>query len=786
MGLGGIALYGIMLAFFGTLAGMIIDCTINISQEILAQGWLRNFNFLTPGGMVSHAKILEEVFFAGGDKNLNVLGLIFSLAWVIYAIALITQLFKLFGDPGSGAKTPAVGSTLVKFAVYAFLLASCYPLLEMILGWYSQLISGIATIGEEMVVQGDWQTNGSSLFSNALDPQWYIFFCILSFGVGTAMIGCMLTYMERYIAMAIYVYLAPLCVAMGVNDETSDVFKKWVMGLIGQMLALALSIVLMGAAYRALSSGVGMGETGLTSVNTPKGETIDMGVRSIRIIMCIVLLGASKNSEKFFNMLGFSTMNFGDAGRTFAAGLATAAMAARALAAPAKAGGKKIDGAMEKMAKRPAHAGKNGEIEASKLSQDATKKGAEAFNNAGKQMQENANTAKVAKDQQKKQAEELSKGVETAAKNRDDAAQQLKDAQTKEQAALAARDRAASNVDNAHKNRTDGEVSNKAEAMAQQNKEAADAKVNAAQERADKAAEAVQNAQDSLNRREQIGGPNGAGVAEAQKTLNAAKEEKKAADANLANALQEQGIADNDVKNLAAYKAANQAYQDRKADAEHAQAHYDELSGKYDSAAAAAKAFSAEQGKELVKDMPELKNSAQIATLMGDMDNNYSYEQKGWAMAENGAACMVVDIKDPRHMNRTVSTVAMQLPGSESLESTAPGSALIDLESGDVVGYTGSSGGTEKAATGINYVNLNDSAPRDYVLQPGESFSAAQTRFEQTKQNNTIAVDTGGLSSVSAFLYGETRSRSEPEEIKPQSHEVNPDDDLTPVPDIKD
>lgn len=739
MGLTGLALYGIILSFFGTICGLLIDCTINISQQILAQGWLSDFEFLTPGGMVGHAKILEEVFFTTG---FNVLGLIFSLAWVIYAIALITQLFRLFGDPGSGGKTPAVGSTLLKFAFYAFLLASCYPLLEMILKWYSQLISGIAGAGNDMIQNADWQTLGSSFFSNFTDPQWYVFFCILAFGVGTSMIGCMLTYMERYIAMAIYVYLAPLCIAMGANDETADVFKKWLMGLIGQMLALALSIILMGAAYHALSHGVTDSE-----LNSVQGDslklTADMGVRSMRIIMCIILLGASKNSERFFNMLGFSTMNYGDAARTFALGLTKAAMAARVAGSAATTGEDKLKKAMNHPPKV-----ENNQVKTDGFSKKDTRDAVKDANAAGKTLSDNVNSKKNNAGFVK-EAGEKAATVNKAAEEKNKAEAALKQNHAKEEQRAAKLTNAEKALDSKYGDVSDAghDLREAKTDLAQKEaaKEAAEAKFKAA----DEALKASPNDETKKAAMEAAKGERD----KANSAVEDAKGEVDAKQQALNNAI-ERHAGDNGTRaysTLEAYKNAHAAYERAQDATQKAQANYDEKSAAYNEAAGQARNFVRENGKEFTKDLPHLSNQ-EISALVGDMDNRHSYEQKGWAFSENGGVGMVVDIKDPNNMNRTIDRAVLEMPGSTGLGNAKPGSAMIDLGTGEVVGYTGSSGGAEKTVSGLNYVNLSDNQPRDYVPQSGENFSSAQTRFDQTKNDNAIAMDSGGINGMAALL----------------------------------
>lgn len=362
--LGGILLTALLYTFMGTIADIAMDASFTIMNDILrpaqegALSWLGSFNFLS-GGMPEGANVLQKVFYTSGQFGL--MNWIYGLSWLVFGLCLLGQIAKLYQRPGG--RTPTVGSIIVRSLFYAALLAVCYPLLDRLLSIFTNMISSITNAVFSMMDAGSQLEGNHHMLNNQDEAAYFVMFCILAFGLASTTISAMITYIERYISTAVYTYLAPLCFAMAVNDETKDSFKKWVTGFIGQLAGLVLSMLFIGMAYYSLSSVTGSA----SAIPGPLGQQTSFGAQVMAIVVATVFMSMAKNAEKFFNMFGFSTMSYGDAARSFAQGLGNAMRVGRVMSNIGKTAasmGQTFVNERKEADKKPFTIDKNGEIKA--------------------------------------------------------------------------------------------------------------------------------------------------------------------------------------------------------------------------------------------------------------------------------------------------------------------------------------------------------------------------------------------------------------------------------------
>lgn len=806
--LGGLALGALLLAMLGTISSLLIESTTSmtiqlfIGTEASPNGWFTNFNILSGDDMAQSAKILQEVFLGESGSFLSV---IMTLAWIMFAISLIAELFKLFGDPGSGARTPSVGRVFLKFLIFAFFLGNCYSISEYILRWFTRTISMLSTmaVSDLRGFISTWKPNlfdDTNLLTNLNDPGWYVFFCILACGMSSQIISCLITYIERYIGFAIYVYLGPMCVAMGVNDSTQDVTKKWVMGLIGQMLAIALSIMLIVAGYKALIS------TPIVSTTTQGADIMGEGsnqivANSVSLILATVFFSAAKNAEKFFNLFGFSTMNYGDAARTFTSGMVQAAAAARTAMGLGSSIAHAAKPSVDKARNSGAQKTKNGEYRAGLLAKGDTKKGVAKINDMAERFKEKGlsgiakniagggktdgmnaklNQAIDAKteagDILKQKIDGYRDSTQKSQKAAEEAKGKMEKAAEAKSNAKANRDAKQLNYDQA-KNMNENCEYAKALHDVQKgyDKDMSRAKTEekkaAIQQRYDNAIDEI-NSQMAKNgvsedRQQEI-----KKLAEMDTTAlnlqssqanNAEKKaynELNAAERTLSNAEKEYGNANDNYNRLNTIAQNDAALQTQFEADQQALAQGSNFSGdrnnlsqeatdylascaQYDDVMNEAREAASSDRQSLNNALSDLKHmdSDEFSAVIGNTNPDRQFKSLGFTIDTNGNVYDSYIEYDGR-TGREVGQYNLQIPGMEYSEPQN-GSALISVENGEVAGYINS--GQTSFSNGVSHVLSSSQSPKGYTVSGNQSAIEAEAEFVALTKQNDMFVSTGGL-----------------------------------------
>ena len=98
-------------------------------------------------------------------------------------------------------------------------------------------------------------------------------------------------YIERYVMTAFYFYLSPIAIACISSSDTSSVFTNWLKGLLGQLFAVTLSVVLIRLYQWKLIS--------LSTLAQIEGTTF-----IIDYVIAMVLIGLVASGDRLLSMFG--------------------------------------------------------------------------------------------------------------------------------------------------------------------------------------------------------------------------------------------------------------------------------------------------------------------------------------------------------------------------------------------------------------------------------------------------------------------------------------------------
>lgn len=266
-----------------------------------------------------------------------------AIAWGIYIALFMVEAIKLIVVPYNGKQRSPM-STLIKYILFGAILVFFEPIMQLltypfevvgkgvmsltngiavedptiissdwgIFNGVKDLINGVVSIGSEVIdlvgsaiidTVGAISTEG--LIGNSFGDIAQI---VLSFTLFTSILGAGLIIIERYLSLAITMAMGPMFVALGASDSTSSSTKEWIKTVIIQFLAILISWFGMFMFLRYYSdhvlvwfSGVKNSWANLADVKTNAPTLFDYA-------FCIALLQIVKNSEKYFNALGFRTI----------------------------------------------------------------------------------------------------------------------------------------------------------------------------------------------------------------------------------------------------------------------------------------------------------------------------------------------------------------------------------------------------------------------------------------------------------------------------------------------
>lgn len=234
-----------------------------------------------------------------------------------YSLIMILSLFSILKSmtaPITGAQSKSPVQYLVNGVISVVLMILIFGI-----GSYDGLIN---VLGDQMNVFMEWITEGfigsngslastadtvakemtsSSIGSNAIAQ--IVFIIAVCVGIVKAAI----TYVERYLSLAIYLALGPVCVGFNAADETKGTLIEWFKTIFATMLTIIVTIF----CWRLFFAQVVLKWTYLN------------------LAISMALLALIQNSEKLVNALGLRTIATGEAARSLGSAIRTASMLAK-------------------------------------------------------------------------------------------------------------------------------------------------------------------------------------------------------------------------------------------------------------------------------------------------------------------------------------------------------------------------------------------------------------------------------------------------------------------------
>ena len=209
---------------------------------------------------------------------------------------LLTKPFEIIGGRILGVNDVSLDKPLELFKgdnIFANLGNAVFS----IFGEAIDLVSG-AVINIVKTLFGS-STEGGGLMGNAFND---IAMAVLNFTLFTSILGAGLIIVERYLSLAITMTMGPMFMALSVSDTTSSSTKEWVKTVLVQYGAIIISwlgLIMFATYYNAnIATHIGASSTATA-----------LGVlKPFHFVFCIALLQIIKNSEKYFNALGFRTI----------------------------------------------------------------------------------------------------------------------------------------------------------------------------------------------------------------------------------------------------------------------------------------------------------------------------------------------------------------------------------------------------------------------------------------------------------------------------------------------
>ncbi len=245
-----------------------------------------------------------------GIPGLNYLAKILRIiGWIVLGVSIMLYLLKVIGLVRS--KTNLI-TTAIKMCISAMLIMNSQAIYQVISAITSNIYSlftsvwfGDSTISDELL---------KISFSTDIMEN-FIQFCFV-IAIALAMLGAIVSYLERVILLCIYVYFYPIALGFAACEEGMETFVDWLKGIFSQIFAILLSYALVFMAMTAGTTGTKSAlDLGFISVDV-NFDLLNLFKDTSMILNCsiaIILFNTSKNVEKILSMFNIKTMKVGDA-----------------------------------------------------------------------------------------------------------------------------------------------------------------------------------------------------------------------------------------------------------------------------------------------------------------------------------------------------------------------------------------------------------------------------------------------------------------------------------------
>lgn len=246
-------------------------------------------NFSNPTGMQQYA----IPYFTAFVKVAEVLG------WILFIFIAYYQVIKAIATTSNGrGKNPF--TVIVRLAFVALLLVFRPNIMTL----FQALANVFYTVLSKVGLNIPTSNLALTWYTYLLDYTSYMTRATLVGAITVSMTAAAIGMLERFVSLALYLYVYPIAVALSADSSTSDCAINWAKGAISQLIAIILSYTLLhGAMYMVCSA---FSESGRSNV--------------VALMMGVVLLGCVKNFEKFLNVLNIKTMQNADSARAMVSG----------------------------------------------------------------------------------------------------------------------------------------------------------------------------------------------------------------------------------------------------------------------------------------------------------------------------------------------------------------------------------------------------------------------------------------------------------------------------------
>ena len=247
------------------------------------------------------------------SSSINLGAIIKGISYGVVMLLLMVSILKSFTSPFTGDDSVNPAQAGIRAAVAVVLIVVIFGgsfgtstgtvhyggILEYIGKFFGTVLSKIGELPRMNLLNLEVHLN----------PAEYIAAILFDLALITSIVGAALQYVERVVSFAIYIIMGPIAVAMYASQDTSNVTRQWMTGLLSEFLSIFVSII-MWIAF-------------IDSANHFERSSWGGG-SMLHYAVMIALLGVMRNSEKIINAMGFRTITLGDSARAAVAGVGLA------------------------------------------------------------------------------------------------------------------------------------------------------------------------------------------------------------------------------------------------------------------------------------------------------------------------------------------------------------------------------------------------------------------------------------------------------------------------------
>lgn len=325
----GVAVVALLDILCESITSLAVEIGIAVSTEILNP---KMFSFKI-NDIYSILPKITSTSQVSVISDINFINIFKTLGWAILILGTLISAINSFVASTSGNKAKNPGQVVVNSIMSAVLMVAIFGVgnFSGLINEFGELMNKVMSLVTEGFVTKDAQGNAllaikandiynsvkaakasrSSIIGDLVSAtngnisSNQVVYLIYAVAITSGVVRGAITYIERYLSMAMYLMVGPICVGFNSMDETKDTCKQWFMGLVTQALAILLSIICWRFFF----------------VQVCKEWTL------LNLTITLAILSLVSNSEKLLNAIGLKTMVNGDSARMFLGAAASTGIA---------------------------------------------------------------------------------------------------------------------------------------------------------------------------------------------------------------------------------------------------------------------------------------------------------------------------------------------------------------------------------------------------------------------------------------------------------------------------